>query len=513
MEIQVHLDAEKYVLKPTKENTKLINNRIIKSVETTTIQELAEKITSPNGQTWLPAVLEGSRTNDSWKHQQIFALDFDSGITFNEVLNRLKEYGLDCAFAYSTFSNSPEKEKFRVIFQLDHVVTDKKFRYQIQLALIYLFPEADDHCKDASRLFFGGKDLIYENYSYYLDIDLLKTAATSQEVSGASNKNRKIVEIQKKLKSVEKCGMPNNILGTPQKNTFSINTSSGKLEDVNFDQLRQCVKILDDLMKGEWLYYKQLIGLAMNLIHIKGGERLYKKCLKESKHPYEEKHYNLPSILKPYGYLPENLENFSPYEEDWEYTNLLTAARLPRGTVVRINPYQTISLSEAESRLDKALKDALADTGNNIWIIKKATGLGGTEKLLDRLGVTIALPNHALKDEVSKRFRVPHLVTPKLPDCIAPELKEKLEYYYSVGAISQANQLLKDESKHNPVLANYLKKISAAYKFKDTILTTHTKVLYVPFNNDTLIFDEDPLSSILEIGEIMLNDLNRLVQA
>jgi hypothetical protein len=514
MELQVHLDEVKYTSKPT-EDISSISNRIVNNPVEITIQKLAESLTSPNGKTWLPAVLEGKRSNDNWKQQQVFALDFDSGITFNTVLTRLQEYGLDCTFAYSTFSNSPEKAKFRVVFQLDHVVTDIKSRKKIQLAFIYLFPEVDKQCTDPCRFFFGGKELIHENYGYYLDTDKLLDAAVIYGVKESKKPDKEIKRIVKRFKMVQKPSMPKYILGTDGKSTKNDNTNSTEnklLDHVNFEELRKGVTILDDFMKGEKILHPQLFGLATNLRYIEGGQKLFKQCLDLNPN-YAPDKYKIMPYIKQRQYSPMLLENFSPYEEDWEYKNLLEAAKLTRGTVRRITPYQTITLQKAQMKLDKAFNDALADTGNNIWIIKKATGLGGTEKLLDLQSVTIAFPNHALKDEVSKRFKVPHLVTPGLPDCIDPTLKEKLEYYYSVGATEKANKLIKDESITNSVLADYLTKTSAAYKSKDTVLTTHTKALYVPFNSNTLIFDEDPLSSILETGETTLNDINRLVQA
>jgi hypothetical protein len=63
----------------------------------------------------------------------------------------------------------------------------------------------------------------------------------------------------------------------------------------------------------------------------------------------------LPSILKAYDYLPENLKTLVLMKKIGNIQTI-NSCQIPRGTVVRINPYQTISLSEAESRLDKALK-------------------------------------------------------------------------------------------------------------------------------------------------------------
>lgn len=527
--IKVLLDIVKYTSKPSGKEIGLISNRLNDQLTEITIEKLAKELTYPNGKSWCPAIFTRSRGNDYWYSQQIFALDFDKGSDFRKILYRFKEYNLDCTFAYSTFSDSPELPKYRMVWQLEEVITDIGEREAIQDALTIVANEADNVSADESdvdlmsndkaRLFFGGKNLIYKNYNYYLDINLLKTAASSICVAPISEKNKgkKINNLQKKFNVEDKRSLLNiylsneHISSIPNSDNNRVPTT---VQHIDFNKLSQRVRILDDLMNGKWLYYRQLLGLAMNLIYIKGGEKLYKKCLQNSGHPYESKHFDLPSICKKYKYFPQSLENFSSYEDDWQYTNLLSAAKLERGTVRRIKEPNLMKLTEAEALLDKTLNEALTDTSNGIWIIRKATGLGGTEKLLDlEKNITIALPNHSLKAEISKRFKSNHLITPDLPiDSIDVELKNKLNYLYSIGAITTAHQLIKEESKRNTTLANYLQDTIKAFTSEQTVLTTHSKALFVDFDkHNTVIFDEDPLSSILEIADVTLDDLNRLV--
>ncbi len=74
------MNKQNYQIKPTEFNK--ISNRIVKCPTEIDIVNFSKQITSPNGRTWIPAYLEGGRKNENWKHQQIFALDFDNGITF-----------------------------------------------------------------------------------------------------------------------------------------------------------------------------------------------------------------------------------------------------------------------------------------------------------------------------------------------------------------------------------------------------------------------------------------------
>lgn len=510
---KILLDPINYRSKPDSSEVRKINNRIIRYPTEIDIVELSSQLVLPNAKTWIPAYLEGKRNNKSWKSQSIFALDFDSGITIEQVLDRLKEYRLGCTFAYATFSDSIEKPKFRVIWQLNDEISDRGTRDEIQLALMTLFPEADKSCKDASRIFFGGKELIYTNYDYCLDISKLLIAFRMFRVKDVKPEHLS-QELKRLDKRVEKC-VKNGTSFNKYKEASRFHTVSEQSQEllkVDWDYLRSEVKILDDFMRGEWLYHMDLFGLATNLIHIHGGSKLFKECLDLNPN-YTRDKYHLTGIAKYYDYSPTGLENFSPYEEDWLYINLLQAAR--KGKIVRLEPHQVISLEEAEAKLSNAIREALADNSNSIWIIKKATALGGTESLLDLEGVTIALPNHDLKSEISERFRVEHLVTPELPfDSINAELAKRLKHLFSIGSYGIALDLVKDESVRNDALAKYWDGTLKAYRSRKTVLTTHSKALFIDFeNHDTVIFDEDPMSHILEVSDITLDDLNRLAQS
>lgn len=90
-----------------------------------------------------------------WSSQQLFCLDFDSGVSSVDTIKKIKEAGLSACLLYNTFSSTAEKEKYRVVFQTKEAVTDFRVAHIIQEALMTLFSECDPACKDASRLFFG----------------------------------------------------------------------------------------------------------------------------------------------------------------------------------------------------------------------------------------------------------------------------------------------------------------------------------------------------------------------
>lgn len=171
------LDKGIFHTKPSKAHIPEINERIINCVVDVSISTLAKQITQPNGRTWTPAYFKEDddivkRTNSCWAGQTIFALDFDEGITVEEVIIRCKKYHVMPAFIYTTFS-SVNNNKFRVVFQMHFEIQDIRVRNAIQYALLVLFKEADKNCKDASRMFYGGKELIYTDYDIKLDIEYL----------------------------------------------------------------------------------------------------------------------------------------------------------------------------------------------------------------------------------------------------------------------------------------------------------------------------------------------------
>ena len=54
-----------------------------------------------------------------WISQQILTLDFDSGITPDDIIKRCRILSLNPNLIYTTFSKKKKKRKFRVLFILD----------------------------------------------------------------------------------------------------------------------------------------------------------------------------------------------------------------------------------------------------------------------------------------------------------------------------------------------------------------------------------------------------------
>ena len=155
------LDKTSYNNKPQGIEIAKITNRLEKSQVEIDINELADYLI--HGCTFKPSVLNGKKETD-WMEQQLFALDFDEGTNIESELNRCKELNILPCFGYTSFSHTHEHHKFRLVFCTHEPITEYDTAKQLQLTLMNIFNHSDEKCKNLSRLYFGGKDLIYVGF-------------------------------------------------------------------------------------------------------------------------------------------------------------------------------------------------------------------------------------------------------------------------------------------------------------------------------------------------------------
>ena len=160
--------SKKYNSKPDGKEVAVIQNSL-KPVDMD-IRDLAAGLAQ--GCTFRPAVLKG-KTKDSFQFQELFAVDFDHNSTINETLKLCKDLKLIPVFAYTSFRHLQVdgEHRFRLVFHSSRPITDYVERDKIQLALMRAFSKSDPQCKNADRLFFGGRQLICENYDFCFDPD------------------------------------------------------------------------------------------------------------------------------------------------------------------------------------------------------------------------------------------------------------------------------------------------------------------------------------------------------
>lgn len=170
MKIECMIDNKQYNNKPSGAEIGLITNRLVNSKTEIEIKDLAEKLT--RGQTFKPSFLIGKSEAD-WQGQQLFALDFDENTTIEAESNRCRALNILPVIIYTSFSNTEEHNKFRLVFCTNEVITDYNTAKKLQLTLMSIFINCDEKCKNLSRLYFGGRKLIYLNENNRIDYNEL----------------------------------------------------------------------------------------------------------------------------------------------------------------------------------------------------------------------------------------------------------------------------------------------------------------------------------------------------
>ena len=79
-----------------------INKSITNKITECEIRDFIDMVGN-NGQTFMPGLMNGARKNENFAGQQVYGLDFDEGITFEEFMERAEELELYPAFVYKTF--------------------------------------------------------------------------------------------------------------------------------------------------------------------------------------------------------------------------------------------------------------------------------------------------------------------------------------------------------------------------------------------------------------------------
>lgn len=539
----ITLDERRVASKPNEQFNATITRNLTKR-RLLTIAEFAKLITQPFGYTWSAGRFDGKRSNSTWLDQQVFALDFDKGtITVEKVITDISQFGFKPQLWYSTFSDSPELRKFRVVFFLDSEIKDINLHKMIYESLMSMFPDADKSCKDASRYFYGGKDFeIVHNEP--INTSLFLDALSIQLTTSDSGKFRKLPlssEYYTNRTSVQKRTFyySNNTkvqfetdLPPTQPPT---SVTGGNPVVIDIEKARKKIRILDEFINGTWLHHPQLFGLATNLLKIRGGYQLMKNTMEKNnqagKTKYNTNNFNILPYVKKVNYSIQPIYKFSPYLEDTDIFDVISTTRDIRGQV-EYEPFQRISLNQAEEMLAESFQKVIRDgEKGKIYLFKMPTALGKTEAFIGTKA-TIAMPTNALKNEIANRIsnknddgmiQMRFITTPDPVKFESEEINTKISNYYSAGLPDKSMQVIHHISKYakteyysqqDTLLArNYLDQSTKSLQSSDTILTTHKRALFTEFSNNTLIFDEDPLPSLLEIKQLKISDLFILNQA
>jgi hypothetical protein len=307
---------------------------------------------------------------------------------------------------------------------------------------------------------------------------------------------------------------------------FTNKTTSlkGGGEVIDIDVARQRVRIFNEFLNGEWLDHKQLFGLATNLYYVRGGRKLMNETMQHfnelGKTFYTANNFNINTYLSKVQYPPIPIYAFSTYSDDHDINDLVSATKDIRGLIDQIEPIKRIPLNEAETLFKSKFKEVIEDNiKGKIHLFILPTAIGKTQSITSTIG-TIAAPTNSLKEEIFKRMTIDCITTPDAVVFDSEELNKKISYYYLIGLPKKATAVLYDVINEKngykytdsdiEKASDYLTKLKASYQTKMTVLTTHARALHSDFWSDTIIFDEDPLNSLIDIKMVRISDIQKL---
>jgi hypothetical protein len=193
--ISCMIDATNYTDKDKcKKDGGAIRNRL-KSISID-IKELANKITIDN-YSFCPAILVNGKKEENWKHQELFALDFDKS-SIKEEMKKINDLELPISFAYTSLSHSPKQDKFRIVFQFNRVINKMDEMKKISATFKALFSTADSRCFSLESYFFPGKELINNDFDT-LDVDKFLDAHKDLKITIKEKTINKDVEVTEEI--------------------------------------------------------------------------------------------------------------------------------------------------------------------------------------------------------------------------------------------------------------------------------------------------------------------------
>lgn len=489
-EIKVSLDSESFRTKPTDSEVGKMSLRIGKNVKVLnsikSIQSFVLKV-GQQGHSFSPATFSnGLRRVDNFEQMQLLVLDFDGKISFESVCERAKEHELPMLAAYDTFS-STNHNRFRIIFLNNIPIKNIKAAKIYKGALMEIFPESDKTDSDISKMYYGGKELLYFNKSL-LTIDLESTLKNMtyflKNKYGATHYKRHLKEFAKKygirlnkkgLLDVSTVNNDTEAIGTSDdgKNSpksFIFYKDNGEFLPKSYYQLHyeddgtqssvekykknheeyrseimskiacKCQLYREFKTGKRRLHHDELFGISTNLMHVETGINTFKDILSRYPDYYDALKRNKWNFYVKYNkdqnYSPKKCNMFCAYKDICNHgTNILSTVKPKRGEIERLDNYIEVyhSIEEVQEDLVRNLTRAVY-AKDKLWhVIKAQTAAGKTEAYLRIMKTQegkflIVVPTNKLKWDVKKRadkMGIDIMVSPSL-DEISDEMPEHI---------------------------------------------------------------------------------------
>lgn len=555
MEVTISLDEKSYEKKPDKSEYLEISKKIARARVVIDVEKLADDVGN-NGMTFSPATFKGNRRrSEDFEQMQLFALDFDSGVSFEEIKNRAERYELPISFAYHTLSSTTELPKFRVVFINDVPVTDKRAAEIIINMLIQIFDEADKSCRDVARLFLGGKGIfdgvnekpinivsLAESYQRYIFttqhknyVRVINNFAKRHNIHCCNSclsiscvhKDGRIEDFLDSDiciygSNTEKSSNLKYIIHTPYQADVRRKTIEQEVIRVETGALEERCRLYHDFISKPHISHDERFLLMTNLIHINGGKKRFLKTIKQKQYDTDAWEFYL-KYAKDKGYKPQACAGNCPYSEECRHQENIVRTVSVKDRIKKIEDaekYNTIE--EVYSYVNCCLHDAVNSGKKGIYLIPAQTAIGKTKAYCDIVcsepenRFLIAVPTNRLKKEVEKRLYnagADFLVTLSLDEMQLPKaLRKKVEYYYYLGLGYKISGLLRDFIKDNESDDNFdmifsvnqcreYLALNSRLNSKKHLVTTHAKLATLPediISKYTVIIDEDILATFFK---------------
>lgn len=438
-----NIDSVARSSKPTQDEIKVINNRVIKEENFVQVSfdEFVKKVTL-EGKSFVPAHFKNERRlNSNWEYQFMFCLDIDHGETLQDALEVCKTYNLLPNLIYPTFSHTEESHRFRIVWFMEEVITDIRLQKFIQLGLMRFF-KPDEGCKDRARMLNGSnKGAWYVNKNTLLTVPNLFIALNNL-FRKDNNAAKNTLNFAKKVgvnlvngyldckvvsDTVEDLTKPNIYVSTSKKNcTFPYSKNNGISKDYsinfstcystadvetheiekvkskrklirNFDFLLlngKCQLFREGLELKHKIEHEEMFGMFTNLLAIQGSEKYVKQIieniLKTTSKTYEEKFNNIENTInqiKKVGYEPQKCCNFCPFYGTCKSESTMinhTETVKSQATPVK-NEVLVRDIEEVRSDLKDIFDDFVnkKSTTVNLTVVKAPTGVGKTESFIN----------------------------------------------------------------------------------------------------------------------------------
>lgn len=547
--MNIRIDSVGYTEKPME--YVLINKRLAESRAIDLPWQKICNLVGDKGYAFCVADFNGDKRNkESFKSQQIFALDFDNYADYDEISTRAERYGLPIALAYETLS-STLRDRFRIVFKTAFPIYDIRVAEVIIDALITIFFECDSKCRDVSRMFLGGKRVITAS-DECMSLERLMMALPEFLKQQDEKHSKSRVEKFCLKHKLSRCGGFAYIQDKQTEDcyefcengrTFYFNfdkddkplnrkSNKNKVRNFNFIILENKCRLYREFATDERrLHHDELFGIACNLNNIECGKRQFLRIIKASEfEKYREKDWAYyMHYMTAQEYTPMSCENFCPYHEECNHAaNMVLTAKTNRNSVVKLKEKEYFTLEEAAEDVKETLQKAVDTPFDGINIIKAQTAIGKTHCYVNLIKNSVrkfivAAPTNILKDEIYERLKnegVTNVVKTESIQTLEEidnEIGQRVREFNSLGTYNDLVAYLKEmaEEEDKEYLLEYIKPL-ADYCTEDTrvIVTTHKKLL----NNKKdiikeyeIIIDEDILfSAIKNSCTVSLDDIQKI---